>query len=399
VLGSFRADDRTTPQQLTEITTALRTLLDFRRITQDTRFNLITVRGLTRQVNAANLFFRTLEKPPGEVFIEVELLEVNTSRARSLGLLPPQPLLLQFLGRVVTGIDPTLFALGGGRTFYGIRLPGASGDLNFASSIVRSYQVLQLRALQDQEANFLLGQRYPVITATVGSGFSADPTASLGFFPQIQYQDIGVTVKTTPHLHAGRELTLVLDLALRDLGASGLNGLPTFTNRQLIGQVRLKEGESFLIGGILSRSQQNSRSGYPLLSRIPLLGYLFSVFRKQQSETELWIHLRPYILRAAPAEEFASRAIFFGKELPGVTPPPVEAVPPAPQPGVPPGVVPPGVQPPQPFVQPQPGQPPQPGVPPQPGAPVVFPPGVFPPGVFPPGVQQPQPGGQTQQTP
>jgi len=144
VLGSFRADDRTTPQQLTEISTALRTLLDLRRITQDTRFNSITVRGLTRQVAAANRFFRTLEKPPGEVVIEAELLEINTSRARSLGLLPPQPFLLQFLGRVVTGVDATLFALGGGRTFYGVRLPGAAGDLNFASSIVRSYQVVKI---------------------------------------------------------------------------------------------------------------------------------------------------------------------------------------------------------------------------------------------------------------
>jgi len=397
VLATFHADDQTTPQQLTEISTALRTLLDLRRITQDTRFNWITVRGLTRQVAVANQFFRTLEKPRGEVFIEAELMEVNTSRARSLGLLPPQPFLLQFLGRAVPGVDATLFALGGGRTFYGVRLPGAAGDLNFASSIVRSYQVLQLRAIQDQEANFLLGSRFPVVTATVGAGFSADPNASLGFFPQIQYQDIGVTVKTTPHLHAGRELTLVLDLAIRDLGARARNGLPTFTNRQVTGQVRLKEGESFLIGGILDRREQNSRTGYPFLSRIPLIGYLFSVFRKQQAETELWIHLRPYILRAAPAEEFASRSIFFGKELPGVTPPPIEAIPPTPPPGapqpgvVPPGVVPPGVQPP--GVQPrQPGQPPQPGAPPEPGAPVVFPPGVFPPGVFPPGVQPPQPG-------
>ena len=404
VLASFHADGSTTPQQLTEIVTAMRTLLDLRRISQDTRQNWITARGLTRQIAAANEFFQTLERPRGEIFLEAEILEINSSRARTLGLRPPESFVLQFLGLSASDVGSALFRLGGGRTLYGLLLPAAAANLSFNSSVFRSYQVLRMRAAQDEEASLKLGTRYPVITATVSSGFSdQDPTATLGFFPQIQYEDIGVTVSATPHLHAGRELTLELDLALRDLGARDLNGLPTFTNRQVTGQIRLKEGESYLIGGIRTRTQQDSRTGYPLLSRIPLLGHLFASFRKQEVETELWIHIRPYILRAAPAEEFASRAIFFGKELPGVTPPPLEApqptpqpgaVPGAPQPGVPqPGAVPPGeVQPgapPQPGVQQQPGVPPQPGTQPQPG---VFPPGVFPPGVVPPGLQQPQPG-------
>ncbi len=432
VLASFHADDRTTPEQLTEIVTALRTLLDLRRITQDTRFNWITARGLTRQINAANQFFRTLERPRGEVFIEAEILEINSARARTLGLQPPESFLLQFLGLSSPGGNPWLFHLGGGRTLYGVLLPAAAVELSFSSSVLRSYQVLQMRAVQDEETRFRLGTRFPVITATVSSGFSdQNPTSTFGFFPQVQYEDIGVTIAATPHLHAGRELTLALDLALRDLGARDLNNLPTFSNRQITGQVRLREGESYLIGGIRTRTLQDSRTGYPFLSRIPLLGRLFATFRKQERETELWIHLRPFILRSAPAEEFASRAIFFGRELPGVTPPPLEAPQPTPQPGtapgapqpgvppqpggqlqpggfppgmIPPGVIPPGTQPPQPGVPqqpgvaPQPGVQPQPGFPPQPGGqlqpggfpPGVIPPGVFPPGVIPPGTQPPQ---------
>jgi general secretion pathway protein D len=426
VLASFHAGDRTTPQQLTEISTALRTLLDLRRVSQDTRTNWITVRGLNRQVEAAGRFFRTLEKPRGEIVIEAEVLEIDTSRAQSLGIIPPQPFLLQFLGRAGSSAASSLFRLGAGRTLYGVLLPAATADLTASSSLLHSYQVFHLRAGQDEQAQLLLGTRVPVITATVSSSVSEQDALNQGFFPQIQYQDIGVTVSATPHLHAGREITLVLDLALRNLGSSDLNGLPTFTNRQVTGRVRLKEGESYLIGGIRNRTQSNSRTGYPLLSQIPLVGRLFGLFRKQDIETELWIHLRPYILRAAPAEEFASRAIFFGKEIPGVTPPPVEAIPPTqpgvlppgiPQPGAappgvfPPGVVPPGPEPPQPGVppetgvppqpgaepqpgiQPQPGVVPQPGVQPQPGGPAVFPPGVFPPGVIPPGAQpQPVPG-------
>lgn len=443
VLASFHADDRTTPEQLTEIVTALRTLLDLRRITQDARFNWITARGLTRQISAANQFFRTLERPRGEVFIEAEILEIDSARARTLGLQPPEPFLLQFLGLSATGVNPSLFRLGGGRTLYGVLLPAAAAGLSFSSSVLSSYQVIRMRAIHGEEASIRFGTRFPVITATVSSGFSdQSPTSTGGFFPQVQYEDIGVTVAATPHLHAGRELTLALDLVLRDLGTRDPNNLPTFTNRQVTGQVRLREGESYLIGGIRARTLRDSRTGYPFLSRIPLLGRLFARFRKQERETELWIHLRPFILRPAPAEEFASGAIFFGKELPGVTPPPLEIPQATPQPGTAPGVpqpgippqpggqfqpggfpptaFPPGTQPPQPGVPQQPGGVPQPGVqappaapippglqpqpgfPPQPGGqlqPGIFPPGVLPPGVIPPGTQQPQPGQQQQPLP
>lgn len=379
ILASFQADNQTTPQQLTEISTALRTMLDLRRVTQDTRFNWITVRGLTRQVEAADRFFQTMEKPRGEVVIEVEIWEISSRRARELGLLPPQPFLLQFLGPSLSS-GAAVFPFGLGRTLYGIILPGAGGQLSFSSSAVRSHQTLQLRASESQQASLLVGQRFPIVTSLVSSSIlgSGTSASSTGFFPAIQYEDIGVTVKATPRLHAGREMTLQLDLAIRDLGSRNANGLPTITNRQFTGQIRLKDGESYILTGILNRSEQSTRTGYPWLSRLPGIGVLFASLKKQQDESELWILIRPRILRASPAEEFASRSIFFGREIAGLPPPPVEAIPTAP----PPGVLPPGFQ----F--------PQPGVPPQPGAPVVLPPGAQPPfippqGVFPPGVFRP----------
>ncbi|MBI3894317.1 MAG: type II and III secretion system protein [Acidobacteria bacterium] len=418
VMVSLHADSQTTPQQLTEISTALRTLLDLRRVTQDTRSNWITIMGRTRQVAAAERFFQTLQKPPGEVALEIEVWEINSRRARELGVLPPQPFQARFLGQpqllqqllleAQTTGGLSGFTVGKGRTLYGVSIPTVTAQASFLSSIIRSHQTMQLRASQGQQATLQIGQRFPVVISTVAPSFVAQgpqqQEGSLAFFPTIQYEDLGVVAKVTPYLHAGQELTLQLDVAVRDLGNVGANNLPTIINRQITGQVRIQEGESYLITGLRNNNEQRSVSGYPWFARIPLLGLLFGRSKKQQEESEFWLLIRPHILRPAPAEEFASRAIFFGKELTGLPPAPVVPLPtPAGQPPGPPTGGAPGVVPGVPVpVVPQPGVVPaepeaQPGaVPavPLPGVPVVPAPGTIPvPDVIPvPGAIQTVPG-------
>lgn len=392
VLGNFSVENQTTAQQITEISTALRTLLDLRRVAQDTRSNSITVLGRARQVRAAREFLGSVQKDRGEVIIEVEILEVDSQRAHQLGVLPPQPVQLVFLGASASGMAP-LSLLRTGSALYAVKLPGASLPLTFSSSALRSRQTLHLRASDGQEANLLVGDRVPILNGIVSSSFfvqqgsqtpsTATATQLVGFFPSIQYQDVGVTVKATPYLHAGRELTLKMDLALRGVGSQNLNGTPIISNRQVTEQFRVRDGEAYLIAGIINRSQDRSVSGYPGLSRIPILGALFGTHNRRQAETELLLVIRPHIVRSSPAEEYASNLIYFGKELlglPAAPPPQEQPVPPAtpPAPGQP-----------QPFPFQLPGQPPQqqPGAPPQPGA---VPPGV-PPGGQPQGGPQPNP--------
>ena len=251
---------------------------------------------------------------------------------------------------------------------------------------------------------------------TVSSIPSVNSTTSPGFYPSIQYEDLGVKVKATAYLHAGRELTLKFDLAVRDLSGQTLNGNPIISNRQVTEQVRLRDGDNYLIAGMLNNSDVVSVNGYPWFARLPILGTLFGSRSRQRTETEFLMLIRPHVVRLSPAEERASNLIYFGKELqglPAASAPPV--VPPAtPPPGAPPvpGIPQPGV-PPQPGVAPQPGVPPQPGaVAPQPGAVPQFPQGIQPvpgfpgavpgqPGI-PPGFIQPvppNPGGQPQTVP
>jgi len=383
VLGTFQVDEQASTQQMTEISSSLRTLLDLTRVSQDTRSNWISVVGRTRQVAAAREFLQTLEKERGEVLVDVDILEIDSQRARQLGILPPQPFQLLYIG--ASGALPAapIAALSKLGTLYGVSLPGSSAALTFTSSAVRSRQKLQLRAGDGQQANLLFGSRYPVLNGLISASFFAQTSSTTAVptpYPSVQYQDLGISMKATPYLHAGRELTLQMDLSIRDLGGQSLNGAPVITNRQVTEQVRLRDGETYLIGGILSHSEQESRSGYPWLSRLPLIGALFGSRNKQQAQTEFLMLIRPHVVRPSPAEEVASEAIFFGREIQGLAP--------AAQPL--PAAAPPQIQPGQaPFAPGTTPQPPQPGVLPQPGVP----------GVTPPGQEQPAPQGQPQAVP
>ena len=406
ILGSFHMDDQITPQQLTEISNALRTIVDLRRVTQDTRSNWITVLGRSHQVDVARQFVVTLDRPTGEVMLEIEVWEVDLNRAREYGLSAPQPFVLRFLGADADNPAVPFLEWGQVQTIYGVQIPGLTAFLNSSDALVRFHQVLRLRASDGQEARLLLGERLPVVIGDVGSVIleGDDPTlsgSSQGFIPNIQYQDVGVVVHATPRLHAGSEMTLQLDIALRRVKSAGEDGRPIFTNRQLTSQFRLRSDEAYLMGGLINRGDSDNVAGYPWLARIPIIGWLFGNRGRQRTESELLIMVRPTILRASAAEEFASRSIFFGKELTGLpAPAPVPAPQQPPQPAAPAGVPgQPGAQPvpgqpppPQPGATPIPGQAPQPGTVPFPGQ---LPPGVpFPGGAFPQGVGI-QPGGGT----
>jgi general secretion pathway protein D len=394
-LGSFHLDDQITPQQLTEISNALRTIVDLRRVTQDTRTNWITVLGRTHQVDVARQFVQTLDRPVGEVLLEIEVWELDLDRARELGLSAPQPFLLRFPGRSPDNPTVPLFRWGEVATIYEAQIPGLTAFLNSTDGLARFHQVLRLRATDGQEARLLLGERIPVVIGDVDPVLSEDddPASSAGFIPNVEYQDVGVIVHATPRFHSGGEITLELDIAQRRVKSAGEEGRPVFANRQLASQFRIGNDEAYLLGGLISRDDGRNVAGYPWLVRIPIIGWLFGNRTRQRTETELLVLVRPVILRAAAAEQFASRAIFFGKELiglpaPAAVPPPQQPPPPGAQP-VTPGV------PEQPGTAPVPGQPQQPGTLPFPGA---LPPGFpFPRGV-PPGVGV-QPGDALEEPP
>jgi general secretion pathway protein D len=119
-------------------------------------------------------------------------------------------------------------------------------------------------------------------------------------FPSFQYQDLGLVLKATPHVHSGSsDISLLLDLQLSTLGATSLNGIPLLSNRQYTGAITLKEGQTAVVAGMVSRSEQRVLSGLPGLGRIPVLGRLTSNQDTDHTLDELVIVITPRLARRA----------------------------------------------------------------------------------------------------
>jgi Flp pilus assembly secretin CpaC len=163
-----------------------------------------------------------------------------------------------------------------------------------------------LRAAQNDPATFRDGTRYPILNA-IFSPLSNSSAISqvLGNqtyaapFPSYSYEDIGLTLKATPTIHGEQYVSLKLELQLRGLGATQLNGIPVITNREYSGTISVVNGETAVLTGMVTKSEQLSLQGLPGLAQLPILGAATSLHNKQTDDAELLITIRPFLIRGS----------------------------------------------------------------------------------------------------
>jgi general secretion pathway protein D len=172
----------------------------------------------------------------------------------------------------------------------------------------------QVRALDNQKATLKIGERVPVATGSFQPGIGG-----VGINPlvntQFQYLDVGVNIDVTPHVHEDREITLKISMEISSVvGQSSIGGIsqPIIGQKKIEHEIRLKDGESSLIGGILDDSQTKSLSGIPGLAQIPILRYLFGQVQQDHSEDETVFAITPHIIRGTAISELNQRAIDIG---------------------------------------------------------------------------------------
>jgi general secretion pathway protein D len=169
-----------------------------------------------------------------------------------------------------------------------------------SDSQTRLIQNPQIRALDGQKASLKIGEKVPVATGSFGAGVGGIGITNTLVNTQFQYLDVGVNIDITPRVHAGREvqLKLMMDISAVDseVNIGGINQ-PVIGQRKIEHEVRLKEGESNIVGGILEDQDVKTMSGYPGLSSIPLLKYLFSENKTDRTQNELVFVLTPHIVR------------------------------------------------------------------------------------------------------
>jgi general secretion pathway protein D len=172
----------------------------------------------------------------------------------------------------------------------------------------------QVRALDNQKATLKIGERVPVATGSFQPGIGG-----VGINPlvntQFQYLDVGVNIDVTPHVHADREVTLKITMEISSVvGQSSIGGIsqPIIGQKKIEHEIRLKDGESSLIGGILDDSQTRSLSGIPGLAQIPIIKYLFGQTTQDHSQDETVFAITPHIIRGTTLNEINQRAIDIG---------------------------------------------------------------------------------------
>jgi type II secretory pathway component GspD/PulD (secretin) len=192
----------------------------------------------------------------------------------------------------------------------GLTLDHLAAVLSMNESSVRQIQHVQLRASQEKDATFKLGERYPILNASFAPIYNNAAISSVvgnqsytAPFPSVNYEDIGLTLKAKPLVHNNLDVALELEVQIRSLGTSVNNGIPDILNREYKGGILLKEGEPAVIAGMITESDEKSLSGLPLISKIPGLGVLTSQQTKQTENDELLILITPRVVRTPERAE------------------------------------------------------------------------------------------------
>jgi len=175
------------------------------------------------------------------------------------------------------------------------------------------------------------GERIPVPVTTFApiatGGTAQQPITSFN------YENIGVNIDITPRTHHDDDVTLNLKVAVQSISGTGFGGLPTFGNREISTVIRLRDGETNMLAGLIRDDERKVAEGVPGLSDLPVLGHIFSHSRTETTQTDIILTLTPHIIRVLDLEESDLLAFKVGRDTatPALQLPPIfDATTPAP---------------------------------------------------------------------
>jgi general secretion pathway protein D len=276
----------------------LRMVVELRRIAPITGTNAISIKDTPERVQAAGRVIAAIDKARAEVVIDVELLEVNRTRLQEYGLQIATPGSEGISGTAdVNRQDLTLFDLRN-LTQAGVFLTGLPAlyyRLLKSDESTRTLANPQLRASEGMSAEAKFGEKVPVPVTT----FSPIATGGVAQQPitSFTYENIGVNINITPRTHHNDDVSLALKIELTAISGTGFSGLPTFGNRQVTTTIRLRDGETSVLAGLIRDDERRVLGGIPGLSDIPGIGRIFSRNRKETQETDIILTLTPHIIR------------------------------------------------------------------------------------------------------
>jgi len=336
----------------------IRQVFEVKQLTVEKNSGNLVLRAPEDTLKAVNLTLADLMDDTSEVMIDLRLYAVDTTRQRNIGGQTPQQIGIfsvaseaqQIVNQnrdlvdqaIAQGLVPanasnvtialaliasglvqstlvsnTIGLFGGGLTTMGVtENQGASFHLALNSSDTRGLDDIQVRVNDRETATFRIGTRYPITTATYTNGVAGAASALAGVnvngvpaskllaqlgtqvtIPQIQYEDLGLTLKAVPTVQKSGDITMQLDLKIESLAGSSSNNIPVLNNRAFVSTVTVTDGQTAMLVSSLTRSESAAISGLPGLGELP--GFQTATAEKaaEKDTSELILLVTPHIVR------------------------------------------------------------------------------------------------------
>jgi general secretion pathway protein D len=303
---------------LKEAMDMLRLVIDLRRIAPTSATNALTIKDTPERVAAASRVLAAIDKAKPEVIIDVQLLEVDRTKLLEYGLqlASPSSAGLNGSASIDTGTSGTL-------TLKALRNLSQS-DILMAGLPALYYRLLktdtntrtlanpQLRTSEGSAATARFGERVPVpVTTFAPIATGGTPQQPITSF---QYETIGVNIEITPRTHHDDDVTLALKIGVTSVSGAGFGGLPTFGNREITTVIRLRDGETNLLAGLIRDDERQAIEGIPGLADIPVVGRVFGHTTKTTDQTDIILTLTPHIIRVLDLTEADLRPFRVGRD-------------------------------------------------------------------------------------
>ena len=326
VLQTFYLSNAVQSQDLTEVVNGLRQLLDLRKVQQINSMNAIVIRDTPAKLAIAQKFIADMDRAKPEVLVQVAVLQARSDVVRNLGISPGTSASLTFCGSSSSNCSESSSSSGAdtlslqqlghlSSADYSVTLPGASVTALLTNNSTKIIQDPEIRSVDGQVAKLKIGDRVPVATGSYSSGSTTSTSALVQ--TQYQYIDVGVNVDVTPRIHLNHEISLKVAVEVSSVtGYSTIGTLqePIISQRRIEHDVRLKEGEVSILGGLFESTETKSISGWPGLASVPFLNYLFAQKNREAVDNEVLIVLTPRIVRLPDFQTTSLPPLYTGSE-------------------------------------------------------------------------------------
>jgi general secretion pathway protein D len=335
VLRTFYLNNFSTVSELQDVANLIRTILRVERVQQFPAQNAIVMRGTPDQTALAELLINNLDKAKPEVVVDVVVMQVSKTKLRQLGIQMPfqggsanptvslqSPTSTTSTGTTGTGTGTGTTTSSGltlnslthlNATDFAVSIPSMSVAFLMSDSDTRILQRPQIRSVDGQKATLKIGERVPIAVGTSSSTLTVTALTQT----QFQYQDVGVNIEMTPHIHNNDDVSLKISLEVSAIDSEqNIGGLtePIIGQRKIDHEIRLRDGEVSLVGGMMEHDDVENMAGLPWISQIPVLKYLFGQGQKSKTDTETVFALVPHVVRRLDLDEMNIRPISIGTQ-------------------------------------------------------------------------------------